>query len=907
MGRNGIRTIFWTACIAAVLCGVSCENRLSSIVQADVDAYNAAINQGPPLVDSFVITSGAITYTGGITYTLTSQTPGNGAASITSWQVNENAAAPAASDAGWNSFTSPLNGTYTLSSPGSYGTRTIYAWLKNDRGLVSAPGTQSIQYAAFGGPVINSFTGSSITYDRSVSFTIGATQAGAGATSITDYLVNESSAAPLPGDGGWQAFTSPASGSYTLNPGSFGPRAVYAWLKNDKNLVSPSANISVTYSDYGVPSIDTFVRTSADPTDNPEISINLDTTNYGAGCTSIAGWLVNESATPPSAGDISGGLAPTTFTVSRTAGAHMVYAWARNNHDKVNTALKSISVTINTPAASTAAPPTLTCHDKVVITFTKAMDTTVIPTPTGTMGSEADPPVWTNATTLTISRSTTWSPGSGRTLTVTGCRTASPYLIPCPAFNASFTLFEGVCVSDVSGVDTNDGSAGFPVKKIQVGVTKANSKYGADSEVHVAAGTTYQTNYNSGDFVQMVDRISLYGGYGADWTTRTQYGSTVSDNSGNNGTTNRVINCGAGITAATVIDGFTVQAGSATASVGNYAAAIYCGGSSGSPSAPTLQNNHVIGGSNTTDISCYGVYCDAYSAPLIKNNWIQGGGGNAVRSSAAIYCNGPTTSPTIKWNVVAGGTTSQTGTASPNSTGIYLGLTSNGSSTPVLLIDANDITGGVSGLCSALIARQAGDRVKIRNNVLVAGSADFESYALLVWGGPLGEIRNNTLRFGTSIDMSSRTYAGIRIKLGGTIPHPNIDNNILAKKEGYAGLKYYAVYTDDDTCWPATIQNNDFICYADSSYFYVFRHGATEDQAVSNMEARDSTNFKNNKSDDPKFSNFDSGIYTLTAASPSTVTDGGINGTTPWGFSNDRTPTGSRPSTGAWSMGAYEY
>ncbi|HET6452162.1 MAG TPA: hypothetical protein VFI08_12670, partial [Spirochaetia bacterium] len=235
--------------LAVLLAGCHANSLLEDVKQS-VEAAKAPKDTAPT-VDSFVVTSGPLTYTGSVTFTLASTKPGTGASAITSWQVNESASPPAANDPRWGAFTSPQNGTCTLANPGTYGTRTLYAWLLNDKGFVSAPATQSVQYAQLGGPSIDTFQATPATsYDGNISVSITSTHPGSGATAVTAWLVNESSTSPLPTDPNWKTgFTSPQSGSYTLaNLGAFGARPLYAWIKNDKNVVSASATQTVTYS-----------------------------------------------------------------------------------------------------------------------------------------------------------------------------------------------------------------------------------------------------------------------------------------------------------------------------------------------------------------------------------------------------------------------------------------------------------------------------------------------------------------------------------------------------------------------------------------------------------------------------------------------------------------------------------
>jgi len=198
----------------------------------------------------------------------------------------------------------------------------------------------------------------------------------------------------------------------------------------------------------------------------------------------------------------------------------------------------------------------------------------------------------------------------------------------------------------------NDGAAGTkedPVDDINEGISLADT---ANKNVCVAAGT-YEVSSNLGTEINLVEGVSLYGGYSADgnWTRNISANiTTITDLATTNGLT-RAILCGALITSATVVDGFTINAGS-----GSNATAVYCqgngtfshniingyqGGLAGTTSyavyiqtaSPVLRDNTLNGGSH--DSSC-GIYIFSNSVPDISGNTINGGTG--ANFSTCIYC-----------------------------------------------------------------------------------------------------------------------------------------------------------------------------------------------------------------------------------------------------------------------------
>ncbi|MCP4136320.1 MAG: choice-of-anchor D domain-containing protein, partial [bacterium] len=89
--------------------------------------------------------------------------------------------------------------------------------------------------------------------------------------------------------------------------------------------------VSGTYTsaviDVNVPIITQFQLTSANPSSSQDITFNL----TGSDNVAITSWMVNESATPPSASDPAWvATKPTAYTLSNGYGTKNVYAWAKD-------------------------------------------------------------------------------------------------------------------------------------------------------------------------------------------------------------------------------------------------------------------------------------------------------------------------------------------------------------------------------------------------------------------------------------------------------------------------------------------------------------------------------------------------------------------------------------------------
>ncbi len=182
------------------------------------------------------------------------------------------------------------------------------------------------------------------------------------------------------------------------------------------------------------------------------------------------------------------------------------------------------------------------------------------------------------------------------------------------------------CVSP-TGSDSNSGTSwGTPLKTVQFAVNK--TPLAGTVKVHQG---TYLEN------VTLRDRVALLGGYlatktGSKWTEKRDSKLYVSILDANY--VGSVIVVPPGVTAATVIDGFTIQRGYGTEHpinswYGYYGGGIYCDNSS-----PRITSNNIISNGHYSFLDGGGIYCGGGSA-LIRNNNISG---NTSYSGGAISC-----------------------------------------------------------------------------------------------------------------------------------------------------------------------------------------------------------------------------------------------------------------------------
>jgi hypothetical protein len=804
MGRAGLRLALGIAALLAAAAASSCRNSLAGVVQSDIEQYQATQNLTAPEVDSFTASSDT-TYDGTVGFTLSSAHPGNGAASITHWQVNESSTAPLAADAAWSEVASAVSGTYTvsgthaLSDLGTFGDRTLYAWLKNDRGVVSAPGTLTVHYAQYGGPVIDSFTltSANTTYDGVVSCSLASTHPGDGASAITHWLLTESSVSPLALDTAWASFTTPVSGSYTLaNPGSFGTRTIYAWLKNDRQLVSAAASLAVEYSDYGKPTFSVSL-TSATPTDDPAIAFSTGNRQAGAGATSIVGWLVNEGDTPPSASDITAGAPPAAFTLALTAGAHTLYVWAKNDHGKLNDPIP-LAVTINHRAAHFPTYSFISGHEKLPVTFDVPCGSMSLSgTGVTPMNPKAPVPVdWSDGgKTLSVSSSSVWPQGGGDLI----ANGTTSYGIPLDEARQSYTVSYAVYVSSPAnvqnpGVAGADGDPRHPLDTIQAGINKAKTVYvdagKGPAEVRVAhcdianpytaSCTVYHASpAQSAVYVaNMTTGVSVRGSYASDFGSRNVAGTPsyikdISEDAVYSTITDpvRAINAsGSGITGSTVLDGFTVTLGA-----GGSAGTAHCGIACVSGASPTISNVTILGRADAEkSADAYGVFLSGSSATISSCSINPGSSSN---QSTGIKAGSGAATPTIQSCTIGGGKSLYT-------MGVLLGTDVNALVAGCTIVGGDWPVGSGMGMCIYLLTGNS-TNADITGNSLGAHSLpQFTTYGIYVSDTtPVSDphmVRNNTFSYNgnwyciekTATVIDSLNYTTVNVPTTGDGTHP---------------------------------------------------------------------------------------------------------------------------------------
>jgi len=165
-----------------------------------------------------------------------------------------------------------------------------------------------------------------------------------------------------------------------------------------------------------------------------------------------------------------------------------------------------------------------------------------------------------------------------------------------------------VYVDGINGTDSNPGTQELPKKTIQNAIDLADALMDL-GEVRVAQGT-----YHLYKTLIVREGISLYGGFQASgWTRDIETYTTVLQGV----SVDTVIKPEQGVTTATVIDGFTIEAVSVAE-----ATCIWC-----KDSSPTIQRNTLDASQGSTDT--IGIF-NSSSSPVILANTINAGDGTAA-------------------------------------------------------------------------------------------------------------------------------------------------------------------------------------------------------------------------------------------------------------------------------------
>lgn len=289
-----------------------------------------------PVVTSFVIPATAAALAVPVTSFSASDN-----VEVTGYLISESSVAPAASAAGW---TSSAPTWFNFSASGS---KTAYAWTKDAAGNVSASLSSSVVITIpdFSGLSLNTDTTAPVVNTFIMPVTATTTTVAISSLTATDnvgvtgYLVTESSAAPTASTSGWTTF---APTSFTFS--GAGSKTAYAWAKDAAGKISASLSraVVITLPDTTAPTVATFTAPLTATTLSVAISLTA-TDNIG-----VIGYMVNESASAPSASTAGwSASAPSSYTFT-TTGTKTLYAWAKDAAGNVSVA-KMATIVVSIP------------------------------------------------------------------------------------------------------------------------------------------------------------------------------------------------------------------------------------------------------------------------------------------------------------------------------------------------------------------------------------------------------------------------------------------------------------------------------------------------------------------------------------------------------------------------------
>lgn len=543
-----------------------------------------------------------------------------------------------------------------------------------------------------------------------------------------------------------------------------------------------------------------------------------------------------------------------------------------------------------TPTA-TAAPVIrpITSSTSIVIVFSESMDSGTLSLG-GTLAAEAGS-VWSQGTsandTLTLNPVGSWSSGQGQTLSIDVDDTGGNPLVTS---SLTYDVYDGTLYFVDSGAADDSGSGLTPTTAKQT-VTAAIAVAAAPAAVIVNAGTWNVNSDNSGgmaDHVVLVEGVSLYGGYSADYTDQDPalYSSTIEDMSTLAGAVNNTaIEAGSGISNATVVDGFSIRGTSQGGAQLSRGILLLTNAS------PVIQNNTIYGGAASNTL--YGIHINSSAAsnPLIRLNDIDGGDGGSTAQGMRGITVSTQALATIHDNVINAGI---------NANGTAYGIDNAGIST----IYSNIVYGGSA--TSTTIGVRDTNAATLYNNLVYGGVGGNQSIGVRGTAGSTTIIRNNTIVGG-----SSARADGIMLDASLTI-----ENNIILPDSPTGACIY-----DNSISGPAALNNNDLWNCGVALYFDSVDGTGCAGNDICLTTAVDVNALAlaaGNISEDPALVDIDGTDNDMTTATDNdwhlsggtttNVRTGGLNGIDEggWGYEDDRDDV-PRPASGSgWAIGAYE-
>jgi parallel beta-helix repeat protein len=290
------------------------------------------LDASAPIVTSFVIPATANTLVVPInTFTATDNT------AVTGYLVNESSSVPLVSDPSWEASATT---SYTFATPGS---KTLYAWAKDEVGNISASANDGVLVDVTA-PIISviatstSATTATITWttDENASSTVGYGPTSAyGSASSTDNLIT----------------------SHSLTIRGLTANTVYHFRVESTDALgnrATSSDRSFRTLDASVPTVTSFVIPAT--ANSLIVAISSFTATDD---TAVTGYLVNESSSVPSVSDPDWETTATTTYTFATPGSKTLYAWAKDAVGNISaSANDGVTIDMSAPVISLIATST---------------------------------------------------------------------------------------------------------------------------------------------------------------------------------------------------------------------------------------------------------------------------------------------------------------------------------------------------------------------------------------------------------------------------------------------------------------------------------------------------------------------------------------------------------------------
>jgi hypothetical protein len=282
---------------------------------------------------------------------ITVNTTDPGGTGIASYYLSQSSTAPLANNPSWN-INKPTSFTFTAGD----GTRTLYIWVKDRNGSVSA-GNSASTVIDMTAPTV-SLTAPASSTTRGISVTITGSDATSG---ITRWALVAGTTAPGANDPAWVA--SPPT-TFTLSTG-FGAKSISAFSRDAAGNVSAASTQSVIHS----PPLPTMTIGLPASTRTLSVKVTINTTDPGG--SGIAAYILSSSSTVPTVGSASWKVnKPTTFTLPSVDGSKTVYAWVKDNNNKISLTASASTLLDQTAPTVTLTAPTTSTSRNISITVT---------------------------------------------------------------------------------------------------------------------------------------------------------------------------------------------------------------------------------------------------------------------------------------------------------------------------------------------------------------------------------------------------------------------------------------------------------------------------------------------------------------------------------------------------------